>query len=116
MFCSNCRTQLADGTPVCPACGAAQAVAPAPGVPGNATIPNHMVGAILATLFCCLPFGIVAIVNASSVNGKLAMGDIAGAQAASQKAQKWITASVICGIIILVLNLLVNVLPAIANS
>ncbi len=115
MFCSNCRTQLADGTSVCPACGAAQAVAPAPGVPGNAAIPNHMVGAILATLFCCLPFGIVAIVNASSVNGKLAMGDIAGAQAASQKAQKWITASVICGLIAIVINVIIQIAAASAS-
>ena len=26
-------------------------------------IPNHLVWAILSTLFCCLPFGIVSIVK-----------------------------------------------------
>jgi hypothetical protein len=28
-------------------------------------IPNHLVWAILATLFCCLPLGIVSIVYAA---------------------------------------------------
>ena len=110
MFCSKCRAQLADGTAVCPACGAPQTVVPAPGMPGKPAIPNHLVGAILATLFCCVPFDIVAIVNASSVNGKLAAGDIAGAQVASQKAQNWINVSVICGLITIVLNVVLQIL------
>ena len=33
-------------------------------------IPNNMVWAILTTLFCCLPFGIVSIVYAAQVDGK----------------------------------------------
>jgi len=37
------------------------------------------VQAILCTLFCCLPFGIVAIVFAAQVDGKLAAGDYNGA-------------------------------------
>ncbi len=55
----------------------------------NATapqIPNHLVWAILATLFCCLPGGIVSIVYAAQVNGKIAAGDIAGARDSSDKA------------------------------
>ena len=43
-------------------------------------VPNNLVWAILSTLFCCLPAGIVSIVYAAQVNGKLAAGDIAGAQ------------------------------------
>ena len=31
--------------------------------------PTHLAEAILATLLCCLPFGIVAIVKASNVSG-----------------------------------------------
>ena len=42
-------------------------------------VPNHLVWAILSTLFCCLPLGIVSIVFAAQVNGKLAAGDVAGA-------------------------------------
>lgn len=52
-------------------------------------IPNHLVWAILSTLFCCLPFGIVSIVYASQVDGKRAAGDIAGAREASGKAKFW---------------------------
>ena len=37
-------------------------------------VPNHLVWAILSTLFCCLPLGIVSIVFAAQVNGKLAAG------------------------------------------
>ena len=50
---------------------------------------NWLVESILVTLFCCLPFGIVGIVNAANVNSKYAMGDYAGAQAASAAAGKW---------------------------
>jgi hypothetical protein len=52
-------------------------------------IPNHLVWAILSTLFCCLPLGIVSIVYASQVDGKRAAGDIAGALEASSKAKFW---------------------------
>ncbi len=52
-------------------------------------IPNHLVWAILSTLFCCLPLGIVSIVYAAQVDGKRAAGDIAGALEASGKAKFW---------------------------
>jgi hypothetical protein len=55
----------------------------------SATVPNHLIWAILATLFCCLPVGIVGIVFATQVNTKLAAGDIAGAQDSSAKAKMW---------------------------
>jgi hypothetical protein len=52
-------------------------------------VPNHLVWAILSTLFCCLPLGIGSIVYASQVDGKRAAGDIAGAREASDKAKFW---------------------------
>jgi hypothetical protein len=52
-------------------------------------VPNHLVWAILSTLFCCLPLGIVSIVYAAQVDGKRAAGDIAGAREASGKAKFW---------------------------
>lgn len=52
-------------------------------------ISSHLVPAILCTLFCCLPFGIVAIVYAAQVDSKALLGDIAGAQDASSKAALW---------------------------
>jgi hypothetical protein len=62
------------------------------GTPGPPP-PNYLVQAILATLFCCLPLGIVAIVFAAQVSSKWAGGDYAGAQNASNQAKTfcWIS-------------------------
>lgn len=59
----------------------------APG--GQPSVPNYLVQSILCTLCCCLPLGIVAIIYASQVSTKLALGDYAGAQAASKNAKLW---------------------------
>jgi hypothetical protein len=50
---------------------------------------NCLVWAILATLFCCIPLGIVAIVFATQVDSKYAAGDYAGAQVAAGRAKLW---------------------------
>ena len=47
----------------------------APPSPPPSNIPNYLVQAILVTIFCCLPFGIVAIVFAAQVNSALAAGN-----------------------------------------
>jgi len=64
---------------------------------------NWMVESILATLLCCLPFGIAGIVNASKVNSLYEAGDLVGAQEASQKAAKWTKIAAISGFIFLLL-------------
>jgi hypothetical protein len=51
--------------------------------------PNYLVQAILVTVFCCLPFGIVSIVYAAQVNGKHQGGDHVGAMESSGKAKFW---------------------------
>lgn len=65
-------------------------------------VSNNLVWAILATLFCCLPFGIVAIVKAAQVDGLLARGDYAGAQAAADSAKKWSIWSAVVSVVVLV--------------
>ncbi|OIN80099.1 hypothetical protein BMG05_14700 [Mycobacterium malmoense] len=68
---------------------------------------------ILATVFCCLPLGIVAIVKSSQVSGLWAQGQYAEAQASAESAKKWVKWSVILwvigvvvyGIVLLVLAL-----------
>src|SRR5579863_641228 len=101
MFCPQCGASNADSAVMCTQCGrnlqpgAMPVSAPTPlpvtGVvmPPGATVPNYLVFAILATVFCCLPAGIPAIVFAAQVNGKLQAGDFAGAQAASKNAKTW---------------------------
>jgi len=65
---------------------------------------NWLVESILVTLFCCLPLGIVGIINAAKVNSAFDGGDIAGAMKASADAKKWTRLAFIIG---LVLNLVV---------
>ena len=59
---------------------------PPPSGASVASVPNYLVLAIIS-LFCCTPLGIVAIIFAAQVNGKVAAGDIAGATDASKKAK-----------------------------
>ena len=66
-------------------------------------VSNNLVWAILSTLFCCLPLGIVSIIHAAKVNGLLAAGDIAGARDAADKAKKWAIYAAVAGIIVFVL-------------
>src|SRR6202043_3293430 len=97
MFCTQCGANNADNAAVCVQCGrnfqAGSLAAPlqATGVvlPPGTTVPSYLVFAILATVFCCLPAGIPAIVYAAQVNSKLQVGDLAGAQVASKNAKLW---------------------------
>lgn len=65
---------------------------------------NYLVWSILVTLFCCLPFGIVAIVKSSQVNGLWAQGRYAEAQASADSARKWVTWGAVIGLIVFVIN------------
>ena len=97
MFCDLCGSNNPDGATTCAQCGRnfvpippapTQYIPPAQ-TPSVVYVPNYLVFAILATVLCCLPAGIPAIVYAAQVNGKLQAGDIAGAQAASKNAKMW---------------------------
>ena len=98
MYCKRCGTQNDDNAYKCIQCGEVlqniqQANAPV------GSVPNYLVYSILVTIFCCVPFGIVSIVYAAQVNGKLAAGDYAGAVEASNKAKIWCWVSFGVGII-----------------
>jgi uncharacterized protein YqhQ len=66
---------------------------------------NYLVESILATLFCCLPLGIVAIINASKVNSAYDAKNYEEAQKASNDAKKWMKYAIIAGVVGIILYL-----------
>ncbi len=60
---------------------------------------TYLVWAILSTLFCCLPTGIVSIVYSCQVNSKYASGDYQGAMQSSASAKKWALAGLIVSLV-----------------
>lgn len=73
--CWNCGTSRDDSAPAEPFEDVREGV-PSQTSPG---ISTYLTEAILVTLFCCWPLGIVAIVYAAQAKGKLDAGDYAGA-------------------------------------
>lgn len=87
MYCRKCGTRNEDSSIHCIQCGESLQAATAPQAQPVSRVPNYLVQSILATIFCCLPLGIVAIVFAAQVNGKIEAGDMQGAQSASKNAK-----------------------------
>ncbi|MDI9914937.1 CD225/dispanin family protein [Rhodococcus sp. IEGM 1379] len=64
---------------------------------------NNLVWAILVTVFCCLPLGIVAIVKSSQVNSLWAQGQFDAARKSADDAKKFALWSVGAGVAVAVL-------------
>ena len=76
---------------------------------GSETVPNYLVPAIIS-LFCCMPLGVVAVIFAAQVNGKVATGDIAGAMDSSKKAKMFSFIALGLGVLVIVCYVLFIVL------
>lgn len=144
--CSACGTQNEDNAATCASCFApltrpavsappphhpppiAPGAAPFPPVPpvppamrppqtlSAGPIPNYLVQAILCTIFCCPPAGVVGIIFAAQVNTKLQAGDLAGAQESSSKAKLWCWVSFGLGIGVVVISFFFGVLGALRHG
>lgn len=121
-FCGGCGQKLVPAAPVpAPAPVSTQPPTPAqppaapvtvtppppPGPPqptltttSSPAVPTHLVMAIITTLCCCMPLGIVSLIFASQVAGKVRAGDIAGARKASSRARTWAIVGIIGGLIV----------------
>ncbi len=82
---------------------------PPPPTNAPANVPNYLVPAIIS-IFCCWPLGIVAIIFAAQVNGKVTSGDLAGAVDASKKAKLFSFIAIGIGLAVGVVYLLLTLL------
>ena len=130
MFCPNCGTKNDDGTIFCANCGtglkgqaSGGGTNPPPmantnmgggAAPSGIPPKNWMTEAILATVFgflcSCLGgiFGIVAIVQASNVNKRFQLGDLAGAENAAKQAKLWTMIAAGITAVIFVIYMIIN--------
>ena len=81
---------------------------------------NFMIPAVLSTVCCCLPGGIIAIINAAKVDSLYMAGDYAGAERAAGSAKMWVMISVVTWVVltgvVITLQLLFGVLSVLANQ
>ena len=78
---------------------------PAPYVPLFAP-KTYLVEGILVSVFCCPPFGFIALANAVLVTNRLAAGEYAAAENASLEARTWMRRGAIVGAILIALYLI----------
>jgi Interferon-induced transmembrane protein len=119
MYCVTCGAANPDSAERCVACGrklvGTDRMTPVDDSERAERVPSYLAPAIASTLCCgCLPFGIVAIVYSTQVDGKLALGDIDGAKRASASAKMWCWISLGMGLVV-GLPFLVGIIQQLAN-
>ena len=117
-YCKQCGQPIEGDSSFCTNCGApvqpeTQPQEPQPTAqqpqqqpvqqqPAGPKPRNFLALSILATLFCCLPFGIPAIIFAAQVDSNWNAGRYQEARDASRKAKTWMLVSVILGALIVI--------------
>ncbi len=77
---------------------------------------NYLILAILATILCCLPLGIVSIVYAAQVNTKWQAGDTEGAKQYSRNALIWALVSAGIGVIAAIIAIVAGFAAALIEN
>lgn len=94
MKCRICGEEIPNGAGACPVCGEAVDH----GKEINGTL--YLVFSVLATLLCCLPFGIIGIVFSSRINSQQKNGDYEGARISAKMAGIFLALSLLLGVIV----------------
>lgn len=85
-----------------------------PQKPINGT--TYLIFAIISTLLCCLPLGIVAIVYASKINSLQRSGDYAGAQNAAKKAKMFTIIGTVAALVVSIFYIIFAIVIGIGSS
>ena len=127
MLCRKCGAKNDDKEYFCAQCGAAlEDDGPADRPPGDEVVPpaqssnppqprgfsdhssypeeisTNLFPAILVTIFCCMPFGVVAIAFAAIASNHIASHNREAAIQASESARTWCWRAFWCGLIIII--------------
>lgn len=70
----------------------------------NTEFDDYLMPSILVTIFCCLPFGVPAIVFAAMAKGKMDAGDNIGARRDSETAKNWCIAAFVAGLLAVLIS------------
>jgi hypothetical protein len=114
MLCPDCGHDNPGYAVRCAACRASL-LTEADTAPPEPDPDNYLVWAIVATLFCCWPAGIPAIVYAAQVDAKYNAGDYPGARESADKAQFWTWLSVGATLALVAVVILVQIALALAG-
>lgn len=92
MYCKHCGSEINEGNRYCPNCGTpiAEDIAQTRQQTDDSARPNnHLLLAILTTIFCCLPFGIVSIIYSAKTDDAWNDGNSDAAVSYSRKARNF---------------------------
>lgn len=79
-------------------------------IPPGPPPENYLIWAILSTVLCCMPLGIVSIIKASNVNTKWYLGDYEGARKDAEEAKKWAIWSAVAQLILFGLIIIIYII------
>lgn len=60
-------------------------------------VPDYLIPSVLATLFCCQLFGIIAIVYSAMASGEKSTGNYQKAMSHANNAKTFLIVAVVCG-------------------
>jgi hypothetical protein len=93
MECPNCKAVIPKKDLKCKECGTYLPwIDPETGE--KRYVPNYLAPSILVTIFCCFLTGIICLIYATQVNGRLIAGEYEKAVQASMNARLWCWISV----------------------